>query len=137
MPRKVEFMATETAAEKKARLASEAVARKQKAKLDKAKPSKAELSARAEAAAREAAARQPKDDKQARTVGIVARGRVVKNEGRYKHAGEIVRATAPEIENLRTRGYLVDEGRVALAMGSTGPSVLIEDAASRGAREPA
>ena len=128
-------MATETKSEKAARMKSEAAAKRQAAKARKVEPTKAELAARGAQAAAALKTSQPKDDKQARTVGIVARGHCVKDDDGYKGPGMMVRASKEEIEKMRVKGVLVDEGRVALPMGVSGPRVLQEDAAARGAEE--
>lgn len=128
-------MASITKSEVKAAETSKAIGARQKAKLAKAKPSKAELAARSAAAVKAAKATQPKDDKQRRTMGVVARGHSVKTSEGYKRPGQFVTASAPEIESMRARGVLVDEGRVAIPMGREGPRVLQEDAAAKGAKE--
>ena len=75
---------------------------------------------------------QSQDNKQRRTMGVVARGNFVKDDSGYKGPGEFVTASAEEIERLRVKGVLVDEGRIAMPLGVSGPSVLREDAASKG-----
>lgn len=127
---------TKTKVELKAEEAAAKKARAQAAALKKAEPSKAELDARSKRDTDAAAKSQPKDDKQAPTMGIVARGHMVKNEGEYKGPGRIVKASKGEIETMRARGVLVDEGRVALPLANQGPQVLIEDERSRGIPEP-
>lgn len=81
----------------------------------------------------------PKDDKQLLTVGVVARGHVVKfgpGKGRknYAHPGETVGLPKDEIERLRAKGTLVDPGRIIVPLG-TGPQFFREDAASKGVSE--
>lgn len=125
-----------TKAELKAEEAGSETARRQAKKVARAQPSAAQLAKQAAKDVAAAAAAQPKDDKQSKTIGIVARGHACKVDGTYKGPGEIVRASAQEIEKMRARGALVDEGRIALPMASLGPQVLIEDDRSRGVREP-
>ncbi len=123
-----------TKAELNAEEGSKAAAARQAAKLKA--PSAAALAKASAKAVADAAAAQPKDNKQARGIGIVARGHTVMNEGRLKFPGEIVRAQPSTIDRLRTRGVLVDEGRVAKAMLSDGPRVLQMDEAAKHAPEP-
>lgn len=128
---------SQTKAELTAEEKSAQAAKRQAQKLKEAAPSKAELEARSRAA--EAAARggQAIDNKQSKTMGVVARGKSVKTGKGYAFQGEFVHADKGTIESLRQSGHLVDPGRVVEPMRSPGPRVLIEDAASKGVREPA
>lgn len=134
--RKVETMAAKTKSEARDEEGSKSAAKRQTAAARRAAPTKAQLTARAAQVEAAALAAQPRDNKQARTSGIVARGHCVYDEpGNPKGPGMIVRASAPEIEKMRSRGVLVDEGRVINPTGQSGPRVLQEDAAAKGAKE--
>lgn len=99
---------------------------KKKAKL-KAVP--ARKMTEAELAA--AAAASPKDLKQGKFEGVVARGKTVVDDEGTKGPGAIVRASKENIERLRSLGYLVDPARGQTPLG-TGPRFFREDEASKG-----
>lgn len=121
---------SKTSSEIKAEEASKARKAIQDKKLAKSTPDPKALAQRSAADIARAGSAQPKDDKQAKTIGVVARGNCVKDAEGYKGPGEFVRATREEIEGMRARGVLVDEGRIVEPLGK-GPSVYIKDAATK------
>ena len=99
---------------------------KKKAKL-KAVPARKMTEAELVAAGKNA----PRDDRQGKFEGVVARGKTVIDDEGVKRPGQIVRASKPEIEKLRRLRYLVDPARPDTPLG-TGPQFFREDDAARG-----